>query len=280
MADQEEKAAHAGEWELSAQTTEAASGQVGTEDYDNEEMSEAPSTTWSSMAAKLRQPGGQLTQAKPKGVAATATPSLSAPRKGGAVGSGVADGAGGPISTAPAVSASPAVAPQTASSETNDVQVRVRMMLSKLPADLEAEEISQSLDQLMVDEGLSGTVEVEQRDPMKEWVHFSAPSREVADALVQLGKDRKVVLQGKALKVEILRSAEKRGGKGQKSDAKGDVKGDDSTQPRGTDGGKSRRSGKGGKPAETLAERQMREENAGRRGGKGRRGGEGWKRTE
>lgn len=235
---------------------------------EEEEIIEEPKT-WASMASKLKKDGGTLATSKVKGFSMPATgPVLPPPST---VTKALASGpALPPPGTKTSVSADAGAA-----SSTKPADGPVRLWLSRIPQAEDKEKENQAVlesvnSALEKAEHAGRATSVDRKDGGKDWGTLVVPNQEVADAVVQLSKDRKLNVQGKSLKVEPPKpqggggagasnngaaNTDRRprgGGKGDKSDAKegGDSKG----ERRGKGGGK-RTGGKDGSTEQRSEDR-------------------------
>lgn len=186
--------------------------------------------SWASMATRLKQGGGMLGSSKVQG--------FSLPPPG-------TNTRAPPAAKAAAPAAVPAAAPApegkkeeaAATSPAAGGSSNVRLWVSRLPADRSfgGKEVIDCLNQLLVGEGLpSGRVTDARVKDGSDWGSVMAVNQEVAEMIVQFSKDRKIVVQGSSLKLELDRgqnpatksSGKGRGkGKGEKGDSKGEGKG-------------------------------------------------------
>jgi len=154
--------------------------------------------TWAAMAGKLRQGGGKLASAKPRPGFSLPAPKPNMPvlpPPSAAVKAEAAKAvaaAGGKISGLPSPST---VAAKSGSS--------IRMWLSKLPADVVAEEVVESINALL-DTSTGRAIELDRKDPSKDWGYLMMSSQEAADAVVKLSKQRKLQHQSRPLKADLV----------------------------------------------------------------------------
>lgn len=227
------------------------------------EKAAAPS--WASMAGKLKEGGGKLgppaklqgwslpAAAKAKG---TSLPPAAAPKYAAA------------SSTTPVLPPpSTAHKAKAKAAEAGQDVAEVRLWVSRIPLEqpVEDQELADSFSKLNPD----AFVEIDRKDPTKDWAYITVWGQDVADSFVQHSKDRKVQVRGKILKVQLATDEKpdrRKPNNSGKSSGKGG--GEDGADPKSADssagGGRGSRRGKGGKGAG----------DSGGKGGKGGRGGD------
>lgn len=207
--------------------------------------------SWASMAATLKDSGGQLGKSKVQGFAlpasakakASTSPPTAAPR--------LPAPSGAPV-LPPPTAAAKAKAKAAVAAEEAGPAGDVRLWLSRIPTDanVENQELLDCLNKLIADSGVGGTVEIERKDLTKEWAYVTVPSQDVADLLVQHSKDRKVMLRGKSLKVEQKGGSNRRSHNNSgNAGGKGGHAAEDGGESKAADGGAGSRGPRRGKGA-------------------------------
>lgn len=172
---------------------EASIGQTASEECL--EHAEEP-RSWASMAGKLRQGAGQLGPSKVQGFAVPAVV-FPPPAQTQAVQS-QPTGKGNGSSSNPAAPSQMGVATES----------KIKLWLSKLPSDrpVDNKEVLDCLNRLLAEEKKAeGLMDFDRKDTSRDWGYVVVSNQEAADALVQLSKDKKLSLNGKAFKVEHQR---------------------------------------------------------------------------
>lgn len=202
---------------------------------EEEELEEQPKT-WASLAKTLGQGGGKLAPSKAQGHTAPTVPkavkpvlpppgtkALQASGSVGALPSVQACSSSQPSSSSGAAPP-PTVAPGSsgASQGEGHTAVEVKLWLSRIPADLQStdnQEVLDCLTGLLEGPSHGRVLDIVRKDNSKDWAHVTVSSQEVADAIVQASKDRKILLRGKSLKAEYdrPRSGARGGGRGRGS---------------------------------------------------------------
>lgn len=204
--------------------------------------------TWASMAGRLKQGGGQLGQSKVQGygakpgTAVAATSSKAQPSAAASSGSSggaaarpqdrTADRGAGSERSAGAGNASTPLAPPANAYD-------VWLWVSRLPVALwateksasshdtraEGQEVLDCISSYLGDVGQA--VDIERRDQNQEWANLAVSSQAAADLVLQLSRDRKLLMRGKPLKADIHKqSYSRRGGRsGGRASAEGASKG-------------------------------------------------------
>mmetsp|Transcript_17739 Transcript_17739/g.28865 ORF Transcript_17739/g.28865 Transcript_17739/m.28865 type:complete len:661 (+) Transcript_17739:70-2052(+) len=207
--------------------------------------------SWASMAGRLKEGGGQLVQSKVQGFGAPAGLAVASSPK--AVSSGSTTSA----------SRDRAAERSSGNSEkaTGNSEYTVWLWVSRLPMDVpcEAQEVLDCITSYLGEAGRA--IEFDRRDPTtQEWANIAVSSQEAADIILQISRDRKLLLRGKALKAEMHKSSY---GSGRPRRAGGRSGGE----------GTSKGSGKSGRGAVADGGDDDRSENRGdgRGAGRGRR---------
>jgi len=190
--------------------------------------------SWASMAGRLKQGGGQLVQSKVTGYGApAATPGAATSSKtqpSAAASSGSSAGAAaraqdraadrGPGSERKA-GADNASSPSAPPANTYDVWLWV----SRLPVSLwaseksaasndtraEGQEVLDCISSYLGDAGQA--MDIERRDQNQEWANLAVSSQAAADLILQLSRDRKLLMRGKPLKADIHKQSYARRGR-------------------------------------------------------------------
>ncbi|CAE8594121.1 unnamed protein product, partial [Polarella glacialis] len=145
------------------------------------------------MAGKLRQEGPGKLAPKPKGGFSLPAPKATMPTAEAAV----AALAGRGITGLP---------PPPSSRPSASIGSQVKMWLSRLQTDSVASDIVESLNAAL-DSSVGTVLEIERKEPAKDWASMTVSSQEAADALVKLSKQRKLQHQGRGLKAELEQEA-------------------------------------------------------------------------
>lgn len=218
-----------------------------------------PAKSWASMAGKLKEGGGTL--GPPSKLQGWSLPAPAAAKAKSTVSSKFT-AASSTMPVLPPPSA--ALKAKAKAAELGQEAVEVRLWVSRIPTDQppENQELVDCFNKLIAEVDENATVQIERKDVTKDWAYITVWSQEVADALVQLSKDRKVAVKGKILKVQIGHDEKpKFPSNNRRSPGKGG--GEDGGDPKAADGGAGSRGPRRGKGAK----------GGGDAGGKGSKGG-------
>lgn len=171
--------------------------------------------SWASMAGRLKEGGGQLVQSKVQGYGVVA----------GAAGSKAAGVAASSGSSGSAARASDRGA---AAERAAGAEGQVWLWVSRLPQDvgIEAQEVLDCLTSHLGEVGRA--VDIERREQNQDWASVSVSSQEAAELIMQLSRDRKLLLRGRSVKAELqkpLYGNSRRGRTGGRASAEGGSKG-------------------------------------------------------
>jgi len=154
--------------------------------------------TWAAMAGKLRQGSGTLASAKPRAGFSLPAPKPTMPVLPPPTAAVKAEAAkavaaaGGKIASLPP--------PSSAAAKPGN---SVRIWLSKLPVEVAAKELLESINSLL-DASAGRAIELDRKDSSKDWAYLVMSTQEAADAVVKLSKQRKLQHQGRPLKADLL----------------------------------------------------------------------------
>jgi len=162
-------------------------------------------------------------------------------------------------------SASTPAPPKEASPSGASPPGSVRLWLSRLPPEkvTDSQELLDNLNNMLAEAGMASgkALEVDRKEASgKDWGYLVLSSQEVADQIVQFSKEKKIILQNRTLKAELIKQNSYSGGGSR-----------DSTQrrTRGYDASAGSPGGKGDDDKRRFGTEDSGRKGVGRKGGKG-----------
>jgi len=203
--------------------------------------------SWASMAGRLKEGGGGLTQSKVTGYGAPAGAPGS--KMAGASPTTASSGSNGAVRGQDRATDRGAAAEKSSGGATATSSYEVWLWVSRLPTDtkIDGQEVLDCINSYLGEVGRA--LDIERRDQTQEWANLVVSSQEAADLILHISRDRKLLLRGKSIKADVHKQAFASGRRGGSRGGRGSSEGGSKGQGRGRgaalEGGDDERSGEG-----------------------------------